>query len=139
MGRSELQREQREQYGLPEQREARRRLWREAQLHGAVLALDDAALLLCDAGGRALALAYDREDARKRAPHVLIKAQGELAARLRVEAERRAIAVRLMPALTSALFALEISEEIPRAQHAAVASVLAEVTHPPALARDAAP
>jgi flagellar biosynthesis protein FlhB len=129
MGRRELRMEQREQYGQPEQRQARARLWRAAFAHDAALALEDAAVLLVDAGGRALALAYDRDDAAQRAPRVLLKAQDALAVRLELDAEHRAVPVRFAPGLVSALFPLEISEEIPRAQHAAVAELLAEVLH----------
>jgi flagellar biosynthetic protein FlhB len=129
MGRHELRMEQREQYGQPEQRQARARLWRAAFAHNAALAIEDAAVLLVDAGGRALALAYDRDDAAQHAPRVLLKAQDALAAQLKLDAQRRALPVRFAPGLVSALFPLEISEEIPRAQHAAVAELLAEVLH----------
>jgi flagellar biosynthesis protein FlhB len=130
MGRSELRREQREQYGLPEQREARRRLWQQAQAHADAHALEDAAVLLCDASGRALALAYAHEAALPRAPRVLVKAQGALGSGLRLAAEHQGLPVRAAPALVAALFALEIGEEIPRAQHAAVAELLAEALPP---------
>jgi flagellar biosynthetic protein FlhB len=129
MGRHELRMEQREQYGHPEQREARRRLWHAAFAHNAALAIEDAALLLLDANGRALALAYDRDAPAQRAPRVLVKAHGALAEQLRLDAEHRAVPVRFAPALVTALFALELSEEIPRAQHAAVAELLAEALH----------
>ena len=123
MSRRELTDEQHEQSGRPEHRQARRRLWGEAEAHGATFALRDAQVLLFDAAERVLALCYD--PARDRAPRVALKAQGELALRLRAQAEREALALRFAPGLVAALFVLEPTEEVPREHHAALAELMA--------------
>jgi flagellar biosynthetic protein FlhB len=125
MTRRELTDEQHETSGRPEQRQARRRVQAEAEAYAAAVALAGARVLLFDSEERALALAYDPE--HDGAPRIVQKAQGELALRVRAQAEREAIALRFAPGLVAALFALELTEEVPRAQHAALAELMREM------------
>jgi flagellar biosynthesis protein FlhB len=123
MSRRELRHERREDGGLPEHRALRRRL------HAELLAqqgLDGACLLLVDsATTRALALSFDA--AADSAPRVALKAQGELARHMRARAEQRGLAVCVAPGLIAALFSLELTELVPRAQHAELAALMREL------------
>jgi flagellar biosynthesis protein FlhB len=143
MSRREWTREQRDDGGLPEHRQHRRRMHAEML---AQRAMDEACVLLVDSRPRAvdsrphavdtrpraLALAFDAET--DSAPRVAFKAQGDLALRARASAERAGLAVRSEPALLGALFSLELTEVVPRAQHAAVAEIMRELIASGALA-----
>jgi flagellar biosynthetic protein FlhB len=131
MSRRELVQEQRENYGVPEHRERRRRLASEAAVAAALADLDTASVLLLDGRGRALALAFDPHDQAQRAPRVVAKAHGAAVARLWAKAEQCGIGVRMQPSLVAALFPLELTEAVPHAHYAAVAEVWRElVTRP---------
>lgn len=132
MSRHELAQEQRESYGVPEHRERRRRLQQEASVALSLADLQTARVLLLDGTGRALALAFDVADEKQHAPRVVAKAHGPVAHKLWAKAEQAGIAVRLQPALVTALYRLELTEAVPATQYAAVAEVLRDVASAPA-------
>jgi flagellar biosynthetic protein FlhB len=125
MGRRELREEQRESYGAPEIRERVRRAQAEARARLAAAGTAEASLLLLDGAGRALALAFDAADLAQRAPRVLEKGAGTVAQRMHAAADAHAVPVRLAPALTRALFQLELTETIPAQHYTAVAELFA--------------
>jgi flagellar biosynthesis protein FlhB len=127
MGRRELRLELRESYGLPEQRERRRRLHEQAAAQTTLAEVEQADVLLLDAAGRAVALAFDARDDAQRAPRLTAKAQGPLCVRLQQRAEQAAVPVRVQPGLVALLFRLELTEEVPRTCYEAVAEVLREL------------
>jgi len=127
MSRRELELELRETYGPRELRERRARLQREALAQGALAEVERASVLLLDAGGRALALAFDPDDAAQRAPRVVLKVQGALCTRVRAAAETAGVPVRFEPSLVSELHRLELTEQVPASSYAAVAEVFREL------------
>jgi flagellar biosynthesis protein FlhB len=125
--RSESQREQREDYGLPEHRAARRRLAEQASEHASAEATTRANVLLLDERGRAIALSFDEHDHAQRAPRVVAKGEGAIAARMHAAAEAAAVPIALAPWLLAALHRLELGEHVPAEHHVELAErVLAE-------------
>lgn len=131
MSRRELAEEARETYGHPELRERRRRLQHEASIAAALADLQQANVLLLDGASKAVALTFDVADIAQHAPRIAAKAQGKAVVRLQAEAERAGIPTRLEPALVSVLFRLELTEQIPPPQYAAVADVWRELRAAP--------
>lgn len=127
MTRRELQDEQRESYGAPEQRERLRRAREELRAQIAAAGIEQASLLLIDGRGRALALAFDRDDPEQHAPRLLERGQGAAAQRMHATAEAHGVPVRLAPPLVAALYRLELTEPIPAQHFAAVAELFAEL------------
>ncbi len=130
MTRRELQDEQRESYGVPEQRERLRRAREALRAQIASAGVEHASLLLSDGRGRALALAFDRDDVEQHAPRLLEKGEGTVAQRMQATADAHGVPVRLAPPLVAALYRLELTETIPAQHFAAVAELFAEL--PPA-------
>jgi flagellar biosynthetic protein FlhB len=130
MGRRELTAEQRETHGSSEVRTHRNRLLQEARAQAELAAIDQASVLLLDAAGRALALAFDAADPSQRAPRIVAKAQGALGLRLQAEAARCDLPVRFAPALVAPLFRLELTEEIPPSTYDAAAELFRELRDP---------
>ncbi len=125
MSRRELGEELRESHGPVELRERRARLLQQARAQIALSELAQASVLLLDASGRAVALAFDPADASQRAPRLLAKAQGALCSRLRARAEQDGVPVRFEPALVALLFRLELTEQVPPASYVALAAIFA--------------
>jgi flagellar biosynthesis protein FlhB len=113
MSRRELDQEMRESYGLPEQRALRMRLYRESAALATLAAIEGARLVLRGQGGRVIALGFDAEDTSQRAPRLVAKTEAALAPRVLASAEQAGIAVCWDPDLVSALYRLELTEEIP--------------------------
>jgi flagellar biosynthesis protein FlhB len=131
MSRRELIEEQRETLGMPEQLAHRRRLRQELRAQAELAGLERASVLLLDAAGRALALAFDASDEAQHAPRVVAKGQAELARRMHATAELRDLPVRWAGPLVGALFPLELTETVPSAHHAAVAELFASLPATP--------
>jgi len=127
MGRSELRDELRESHGIPEQREHRRRLQQELLAQAAASGLERARLLLLDGTGRALALAFDRDDPAQHAPRLVAKGQGAIALRMQAWAEQHALPARLEPGLTAVLYRLELTEQVPSEHYPVLAELFAEL------------
>lgn len=123
MGRRELAEELRESYGSPEARERLHRAREQLRAQIAAAGMRDASVLLIDGAGRALALAFDAADLAQRAPRVLEKGEGQVALRMQAAAAAHRVPVRLEPALTRALFRLELTETVPAQHYAAVAEL----------------
>ncbi len=119
--RSELSRELRESYGLPEHRAQRRRLAEQATAQANAAAVAQASVLLLDERGRALALAFDEDDPSQLAPRVIAKGEGITASRMHAAAEAAEVPVALAPWLVAALYRLELGEALPVEHHAEVA------------------
>jgi len=119
--RSELSRELRESYGLPEHRAQRRRLAEQATAQASAEAVARAQLLLFDERGRALAVAFDVDDPSQHAPRVVAKGEGSTASRMHAAADAAAVPVALAPWLLAALYRLELGEALPPEHHAEVA------------------
>jgi flagellar biosynthetic protein FlhB len=128
MSRRELELELREAHGPRELRERRARLQREALAQGALAEVERSSVLLLDTAGRALALAFDPEDAAQRAPRVVLKVQGALCARIRAAAESAGVPVRFEPSLVAELHRLELTEQVPPASYTAVAELFRELS-----------
>lgn len=127
MTRHELAEEHKQTHGAPEARAERRRLQRLAAAAAELAAVEQAQVLLLDARGRSVALAFDASDPRQYAPRVVAKAPPELSSRMQLAAERAGVPARLEPVLVAALSSLELSEVIPAAHYARVAQLLAEL------------
>jgi flagellar biosynthetic protein FlhB len=126
MTRRELDEEHKESHAAPELRAERSRAFREAQAQAELGALQDSQLLLLDARGRAVALAFDREDSSQQAPRVAARGQGVLGSRMQHAALAANVPVHLDTPLVAMLFRLELGEEIPALAYPRVASLLAE-------------
>lgn len=127
MSRRELADERRESDGLPEHRERRRRIYDELRAQAELGGLSRASVLLLDATGRAVALAFDPNDAGQHAPRVVAKAQGAVALRMRLWAEHDALPVRTHAALVAALYRLELAAPVPPVHYAAAVDVFASL------------
>lgn len=119
--RSELSRELRESYGLPEHRAQRRRLAEQATAQASAEAAAQARVLLLDERGRALALGFDEADPSQLAPRVVAKGEGATASRMHAAAEAAAVPVALAPWLLASLYRLELGEALPAEHHAELA------------------
>jgi flagellar biosynthesis protein FlhB len=128
MTRRELEDEWRESYGVPEQRQRRRRLQAELSAQAAVAGLARADVLLLDARGRAVALAFDAADAAQHAPRVVAKAAGRAGLRMHAFAVQHDVPVRWEGAWVAALFRLELTEPVPPEHYETAAEVFAELS-----------
>jgi flagellar biosynthesis protein FlhB len=123
MSRHELDQEMRESYGSPEHRALRIRLYRESSALSTLAAIEDARLVLRGQGGRVIALGFDADDLSQRAPRLVAKTEAALATRVLQSAEQAGIAVCWDAELVSALYRLELTEEIPAACYERVAEL----------------
>jgi flagellar biosynthetic protein FlhB len=110
MSRRELQEEQKATESDPHATAERKRRMRELQAEVALRELEEVTMLVCDVEGRAFGV---REHGREVA--VWIKAEGEVAARVRTEAEARGLPIRVDRDLSGVLARGEIGEALPEA------------------------
>jgi flagellar biosynthesis protein FlhB len=109
MSRHELQEEQKATEADPHATAERKRRGRELQARVALQELDEVSGVVCDLEGRAFGV---REKGAEMM--VWIKAEGgDLAARVRTEAEARGLPVRIDRDLAAALASREIGEALP--------------------------
>jgi flagellar biosynthesis protein FlhB len=118
MSRYELQEERRATEADPHASAERRRRARELQAAVTLQELDEVSIVVCDLEGRAIALRETFE--------VWIKAEGDLATRLRAEAIARGIQVVIDVELIAALTAFELNEPLTPAVYAMVRRYLME-------------
>jgi flagellar biosynthetic protein FlhB len=125
MSREELRREARETEGDPQVRARVRSLQRDAARRRMMSEVPRAEVVVTNPTHYAVALAYR---AGMRAPRVLAKGSGLVAARIRALAEEHAVPLLEAPALARALFRhAELGGEIPAGLYDAAAQVLAWV------------
>ncbi len=123
MTRQEVARERREDEGEPRLRLERRRLHRAL---ASSVPLRRATCLVVNPTHVAVALHHERSS--DDAPHVVAKAMGPAAARLRAEARRAGVPIVQDVALARALFRLaEVGDEIPEELYEAAAALLVHV------------
>jgi flagellar biosynthetic protein FlhB len=134
MTKHEVKEELRQHEGDPRvKRELRRKQARLSRLR-MMAAVAKADVVVANPTHLAVALRY--EPGGRSAPVVVAKGAGEVARRIRSEAERHRIPVVEDPPLARALYAaVEVDEEIPRALYLAVARLLAFVFSLPPSAR----
>jgi len=126
MSREEVRRELRESEGDPHLKARVRSQQREMARRRMMAAVPTADVVVTNPTHYAVAIAYRAGEMR--APTVVAKGQGEVAARIRSLAEAHGVPRLEAPALARALFrATEIGDEIPAALYGAVAQVLAWV------------
>jgi flagellar biosynthesis protein FlhB len=116
-GRRELQEEQKASEADPHATAERKRRMRELQAEVALQELAEVTMLVCDVEGRAFGV---RE--RGTEMSVWIKAEGDLATRVRIEAEARGLPVRIDRDLAVVLARSEIGEALPEALSARLRS-----------------
>lgn len=122
MTKEEVKREYRDQEGDPQIKSRRRRAHEEALQGQMFAAARKADVMVVNPTHIACALTWD--GSRDRAPTLLAKGQGWIAAELRKIAEEEDIPVVRDPSLARALHELEIDDEIPEALFDSVAELL---------------
>ncbi|GIX26298.1 MAG: flagellar biosynthesis protein FlhB [Burkholderiales bacterium] len=126
MSREEVKREHKETEGDPQIKAQVRARQREAARRRMMAEVPKADVVVVNPTHYAAALAY--QEGRMRAPRVVAKGAGLLAARIREVAQAHQVPVLSAPALARALYYhAELGEEIPEALYTAVAEVLAYV------------
>jgi flagellar biosynthetic protein FlhB len=110
MSRHELREEQKATEADPHATAERKRRGRELQAHVALQELEEVTLVVCDLEGRAFGVR-----AREAEMTVWIKAEGDLAARVRKEADVKGVPVRIDRDLAAACARVEIGEALPAA------------------------
>jgi flagellar biosynthetic protein FlhB len=126
MTRQEIKEELKESEGNPEMRARVKRLQRERAGRRMMQAVPDADVVITNPIRFAVALRYT--DRPERAPRVVAKGRGLIAARIRALAEEHGVPVCAAPPLARAVyFTTDIGEDIPAALYVAVSRVLAWV------------
>jgi flagellar biosynthetic protein FlhB len=126
MTRQEIKEELKESEGNPEMRARVRRLQRERAGRRMMQDVPRADVVVTNPIRFAVALRYT--DRPERAPRVVAKGRGPIAAQIRALAEEHGVPVCAAPALARAVyFTTDIGEDIPAALYVAVARVLAWV------------
>ncbi|HEU4620518.1 MAG TPA: flagellar biosynthesis protein FlhB [Gammaproteobacteria bacterium] len=126
MSREEIKEELKESEGNPEMRARMKRLQRERAGRRMMQDVPSADVVITNPIRFAVALRYT--DRPERAPRVVAKGRGPIAARIRELAEQNGVPVCAAPPLARAVyFTTEIGAEIPAALYLAVARVLAWV------------
>ena len=124
MTKDEIKREMKESDGDPMVKSRIRRLQQEAARNRMMSSVPDADVVVTNPQHYAVALKYD--PATMRAPKVLAKGIGLIAARIREIAEEHRVAIFEAPPLARALYRhADLESEIPSALYSAVAEILA--------------
>lgn len=126
MTRTEVRDELKETEGRPEVKSRIRSLQQQAATRRMMDAVPEADVVIVNPTHFAVALRY--VDSRMRAPRVVAKGRGHVAARIRELAEQHGVPLFSAPPLARALFrSTPVGEEIPALLYTAVAQVLAYV------------
>jgi len=126
MTKEEIRREARETDGDPQVKGRIRSLQREAARRRMMTAVPDADVVVTNPTHFAVALRYDA--GAMRAPRVVAKGAGMVAARIREIASAHGVPLLEAPPLARALYRhSDVDDEVPQALYAAVAEVLAYV------------
>jgi flagellar biosynthetic protein FlhB len=120
----ELREEMRDLQGDPQIVARRRQMQRQLPLGSFVAAVPTADVVVFDPSGPAIALRYEPNSMT--APIVVAKGAGALAARIRQIAQDHRVAIAENQQLAHALYRhVEVNRQIPQAQYAAIAAILA--------------
>jgi flagellar biosynthetic protein FlhB len=141
MTRTEVREELKETEGRPEVKSRLRTLQQQAATRRMMDAVPTADVVVVNPTRFAVALRY--VDSEMRAPRVVAKGRGHVAARIREIAQQHGVPLLTAPPLARALYrSTPVGQEIPAALYAAVAQVLAwvyELKNPRAAGRQPAP
>lgn len=125
MTKDEVRRDHKEEEGDPHVKQARKQIHREMALSTMLRATRSASFVAVNPTHLAVAVAYD--EGRDEAPRVVAKGAGEIAKRIRREAERSRVRVVRNKPLARALFGVPVTAEIPEELYVAVAETIAFV------------
>lgn len=125
MTKDEVRRDHKEEEGDPHVKQARKQIHREMALSTMLRATRSASFVAVNPTHLAVAVAYD--ECRDDAPRVVAKGAGEIARRIRREAERSRVRVVRKKPLARALFGVPVTAEIPEELYIAVAETIAFV------------
>lgn len=125
MTKDEVRRDHKEEEGDPHVKQARKQIHREMALSTMLRATRSASFVAVNPTHLAVAVAYD--ESRDEAPRVVAKGAGEIAKRIRREAERSRVRVVRNKPLARALFGVPVTAEIPEELYIAVAETIAFV------------
>lgn len=125
MTKDEVRRDHKEEEGDPHVKHARKQIHREMALSTMLRATRSASFVAVNPTHLAVAVAYD--EGRDEAPRVVAKGAGEIAKRIRREAERNRVRVVRNKPLARALFGVPVTAEIPEELFVAVAEIIAFV------------
>ncbi len=123
MTKDEVRRDHKEEEGDPHVKQARKQVHRELALSTMLRATRSASFVAVNPTHLAVAVAYD--EGRDEAPRVVAKGAGEMAKRIRREAERSRIRVVRNKPLARALFSVPVTAEIPEELYIADAETIA--------------
>lgn len=126
MTKDEVRRDQKEEDGDPHIKQVRKQIHRELALTTMLRATRTASFVAVNPTHLAVAVVY-REDSDE-APRIVAKGAGEIARRLRREAERHGVRIVRNKPLARALFAVPVEAEIPEELYLVVAETLAFIS-----------
>ncbi|AOU98459.1 flagellar biosynthesis protein FlhB [Acidihalobacter yilgarnensis] len=126
MTRQEVRDESKETEGQPDIKRRQRQLQREISQRRMMQEVPKADVVVTNPTHYAVALRYDQD--RMRAPRVIAKGKGQVAARIREIAAEHGVMVQSAPGLARAIyFHTRLNDEVPAALYIAVAQLLAYV------------